>query len=182
MARISLIEERDRPDLAALVGKIRASRRGSLINVYKLLLHCPPLAEIWFSLIDALRTRSVLGARLREIAIIRVGHLNRVEYVVNQHVPQLALPAGLTRDECAALADWRATSLFGPAERAALAYVDAMTTDVQVPDDVFEALRGHFDEPQIVELSVLVGTYNMHTRVMAALAIDPEPASESQRA
>jgi 4-carboxymuconolactone decarboxylase len=177
MARISLIEERDRPDLAALVGKIRASRRGSLINVYKLLLHRPPLAEIWFSLIDALRTRSVLGARLREIAIIRVGHLNRVEYVVNQHVPQLALPAGLTRDECAALADWRATSLFAPVERAALAYVDAMTTDVQVPDDVFNALRNHFDEPQIVELSVLVGTYNMHTRVMAALAIDPEPVS-----
>jgi hypothetical protein len=71
MARISLIDERDRPDLAALVGKIRAGRRGSLINVYKLLLHCPLLAEIWLALIDALRTHSVLGARLREIAIIR---------------------------------------------------------------------------------------------------------------
>ena len=176
MARISLIEERDRPDLAALVGRIRAGRRGSLINVYKLLLHRPPLAEIWFSLIDGLRTHGVLGARPREIAIIRVAHLNRVEYVVDQHVPQLALPAGLTRDECIALADWRATSLFDPSERAALAYVDAMTTDVQVRDDVFIALRKHFDEPQIVELSILVGTYNMHTRVMAALAVDPEPA------
>ena len=47
MARISLIDERDCPDLAALVNKIRAGRRGSLINVYKLLLHRPPLAEIW---------------------------------------------------------------------------------------------------------------------------------------
>jgi alkylhydroperoxidase family enzyme len=124
-----------------------------------------------------LRTHSVLGARLltgsRSSGWL---HLNRVEYVVDQHVPQLALPAGLTREECAALADWRATSLFDPSERTALVYVDAMTTDVQVPDDVFIALRKHFDEPQIVELSILVGTYNMHTRVMAALAVDPEPA------
>jgi hypothetical protein len=35
-----------------------------------------------------------------------------------------------------------------------------------------------FGEPQIVELSILVGAYNMHTRVMAALAIDPQPVSE----
>ena len=79
------------------------------------------------------------------------------------------------REECVALADWRATSLFDPSERAALAHVDAMTADVQVPDDVFNALRQHFDEPQIVELSILVGTYNMHTRVFTALGIDPEP-------
>jgi 4-carboxymuconolactone decarboxylase len=175
MARISLIEERDHPELAGLIGKIRAGRRGALINVYKLLLHTPALAEIWLALINAFRTDSALDARLREIAIIRVGHLNRVDYVVNQHVPQLAVPAGLTLDECAALADWRASALFTPRERAALAYVDAMTRDVQVPDVVFEALRAHFDEKRIVEFTILVGTYNMHTRVVAALGIDPEP-------
>ncbi len=38
MARVSLIEEQDHPELAELIGKIRAGRRGALINVYKLLL------------------------------------------------------------------------------------------------------------------------------------------------
>jgi 4-carboxymuconolactone decarboxylase len=177
MARISLIEEDAHPDLAGLIAKIRAGRRGALINVYKLLLHAPPLAEIWLALINAFRTHSVLDARLREIAIIRIGHLNRVDYVVKQHVPALAAPAGLTPPECAALADWRSTSLFAARERAALAYVDAMTLDIQVPDTVFAALRDQFDERQIVELSILVGTYNMHTRVVAALGIDPEPSA-----
>jgi alkylhydroperoxidase family enzyme len=50
-----------------------------------------------------------------------------------------------------------------------------MTREVVVPDDVFDALRPHFSERQIVELTVLTGIYNMHTRVLSALRIDPEP-------
>jgi alkylhydroperoxidase family enzyme len=90
-------------------------------------------------------------------------------------VPQLSAPEGLSDAECDALADWQAATSFSARERAALAYADAMTRDIAVPDDVFEALRLHFDERQIVELSVLVGLYNMHTRVFTALGIDPEP-------
>jgi alkylhydroperoxidase family enzyme len=43
-----------------------------------------------------------------------------------------------------------------------------------VPDPVFEALRPHFNERQIVELTVLAGTYNMHTRMCQALRIDAQ--------
>jgi alkylhydroperoxidase family enzyme len=175
MARVSYIEEKDHPELADLIGKIRAGRRGTLINVYKLLLHTPALAECWLDLIGTARFKTALDGRLREIAIIRVGYLNHTTYVVRQHVPQLSAPEGLSKEECDALADWRASSFFSPRERAALAYTDAMTRDIAVPDDVFNALRPHFDERQIVELTILIGTYNMHTRVFTALKIDPEP-------
>jgi len=175
MARVSYIEEQDHPELAELIGKVRAGRRGTLINVYKLLLHSPGLAEAWLNLIGAARFKTELDGRLREIAIIRVGYLNRVPYVVKQHVPLLAIPEGLTVVECDALADWRGTKHFDERERAALAYTDAMTSDIRVPDAVFNALKKHFNERQIVELTVLIGTYNMHTRVFQALQIDAEP-------
>ncbi len=175
MARVSLIDEESHPDLAALIAKIKAGRRGSLINVYRLLLHAPALAEPWLDLVNAGRWRTTLPGRLREAVIIRVGHLNGTDYVVRQHVPMQALAEGLTQAECDALADWRATMLFDARERAALAYADAMTRAVQVPDAVFAPLKAHFDERQIVELTVLIGLYNMHTRVVTALAIDPEP-------
>jgi len=175
MARVSLIEEKDHPELADLIGKVRAGRRGALINVYKLLLHSPPLAACWLDLISAARYKTELDGRLREIVIVRVGYLNRTTYVVKQHVPQLTAPEGLTKEECDALADWRDSKFFSERERAALAYANAMTRDVTVPDGVFEALRPHFNERQIVELTVLIGTYNMHTRVFTALQIDPEP-------
>jgi 4-carboxymuconolactone decarboxylase len=175
MARVSYIEQSDHPELADLIGKVRAGRRGALINVYKLLLHTPGIAECWLNLISAARYKTELDGRLREIVIVRVGYLNRTDYVVRQHVPQLTEPEGLTKTECDALADWKGSKFFNARERAALAYADAMTRDIDVPDAVFEGLRPHFNERQIVELTVLIGTYNMHTRVFMALKIDPEP-------
>ena len=68
MARVSYIEEKDHPELADLIGKVRAGRRGTLINVYKLLLHSPPLAACWLDLISAARYKTELDGRLREIA------------------------------------------------------------------------------------------------------------------
>jgi alkylhydroperoxidase family enzyme len=62
------------------------------------------------------------------------------------------------------------------ATRAVLAYADSMTRDIHVPDEIFENLKAFFDERQIVELTILIGTYNMHARVMSALQIDPEAA------
>jgi 4-carboxymuconolactone decarboxylase len=175
MARVSNIEENDHPELAELIGKVRAGRRGTLINVYKLLLHTPPLAACWLDLISTARFKTELDGRLREIVIIRVGYLNRTDYVVKQHVPVLSVPEGVSKQESDALADWQSSSFFDARERAALAYADAMTRDIDVSDSVFDALRPHFSERQIVELTVLIGIYNMHTRVFTALRIDPEP-------
>ena len=174
MARVSLIEPDAHPELAPIIEKIRSGRRGTVINVYKLLLHTPAIAEIWLDLINAVRWKVDLDGRLREIVIVRIGHLNRCSYVVKQHVPQHTAPEGLTQEECDALADWRASPHFDARERATLAFTDASTREVEVPDAVFEALRSHFNERQIVELTVLIGTYNMHTRMCQALKIDPQ--------
>ncbi len=175
MARVPLIEPEQRPDQAELIERIRKGRRGTFINVYKVLLHSPEIAAVWLDLVNTVRWKLDLDGRLREIVIIRIGYLNRCSYVVNQHVPELALPEGLSKEECGALADWRASEFFNARERAALAYVDAVTREIEVPDPVFADLRNHFSDRQIVELTVLIGTYNMHTRVGQALRVDPEP-------
>ena len=174
MARVSLIEPDQHPELERIIAKIRSGRRGTVINVYKLLLHTPAIAEVWLELINAVRWKVDLDGRLREIVIIRVGHLNSCSYVVRQHAPLLALPEGLTQAECDALADWRAGPFFDARERAALAFADASTREVEVPEGVFAELKKHFNERQIVELTVLTGAYNMHTRMCRALQIDPQ--------
>ena len=174
MARVSLIEEDSHPELADLIARIRGARRGRLINIYKLLLHSPALAESWFAHNNAVRWKTELDGRLRELVIIRIGLLTGVEYIVRQHVPALAIPEGLTLDECKALKDWRPSGLFGERDRAVLAYTDAMTREIQIPDAVFAPLKGFFSERGIVELTVLIGTYNMHVRVLQALQIDPQ--------
>jgi 4-carboxymuconolactone decarboxylase len=175
MARVSYVDDKTNPELADLAGRIRGARRGNLINIYRLLLHNPALAESWLAHNNAVRWRTELDGRLRELVIIRVAYLNGATYVVKQHVPELALAEGLTIPECDALADWPASPFFDERERAALAYADAMTREIGVRDDVFDPIRRMFSERQIVELTVLIGTYNMHTRVFRALQVDPEP-------
>jgi alkylhydroperoxidase family enzyme len=174
MSRIPYIDEAMNPDLTDLVARISAGRRGNLINVYRLLLHSPPMATTWFEHINAVRWKTQLSGRLREILTIRIAVLNRVDYVIAQHVPKLALADGVSLAECEALRDWQGSTLFSKQERAALAYADAMTRDVTVSDEVFAKLRPLFDDRAIVEMSVLIGTYNMHNRVMQALQIDLE--------
>jgi alkylhydroperoxidase family enzyme len=174
MPRISLIDENDHPELAELIGKIRSGRRGTLLKLYRALLHSPALAESWFQHNNAVRWRTQIGGRLREMVIIRIALLNRAQYIVTQHVPKLALAEGLTEAECEALSDWKNSTLFSDSDRAALAYADAMTRDVTVPDQVYSEVRQHFDERQTIELTVLIGTYNMHSRVIQALQLEPE--------
>ena len=174
MARVALIEPQEHPELAELMQELSAGRRGRLINVYRMLLNAPPLAESWFNHSNAVRWRTTLSARLREIVIVRIGHLAQCDYVLRQHVPSLALADGLSMDECNALADWHGSQFFDARERAALAYADAVTRDIVVPDEVFAPVRHQFDDRQIVELTVLIGSYNMNARVLRALELDLE--------
>ena len=173
MSRISLIEEKDHPELRELIAKIRGDRGGRLLNIYEALLHSPAVAMAFLEQVTAVRWKTELDGQTREIVTIRIGILNRCDYVFKAHVPAYTAQEGLTREQCDALAGWRNSALFDARQRAALAYTDAMTRDIQVPDAVYAELRSHFNERQIVELTVLIGTYNMHTRVLQALEIDP---------
>ncbi|WP_420225954.1 carboxymuconolactone decarboxylase family protein [Pigmentiphaga litoralis] len=175
MARIPYVDETTHPELAPAIGRIRAERRGKLIPVYGLLLHSPAIAEEWLAFINAVRWKTQLGARLREIVILRVAVLNHAGYVVDVHRQHFTGQDGLDDAACdALLADTVVSDAFSPTELAVIAYVDALTREAQVPDAVFARLRPKFEVRQIVELSVLIGAYNMHTRVLNALQIDPE--------
>ena len=180
MARVhltdpALMTEAGDPDVGELIGKLRQGRRGSVLNIYRMLLNSPKIAASWFGHLNTVRWGTGLDGRLRELVIIRIGHATGAAYVIRQHVPKLALPDGVSEAECDALKDWGRSRFFDTRERAVLAYCDAMTRDIKVSDEIFDAVRPHFDDKNMVELTVLIGTYNMHVRVLQALDIDLEP-------
>jgi alkylhydroperoxidase family enzyme len=57
-----------------------------------------------------------------------------------------------------------------------LRYVDSMTREIHVPDDIFQSVSAHFPTREMVELTVTVAAYNMVSRFLEALHMDPEPA------
>ena len=176
MARISLIDGKAGADAAAVAARVLGARGGRLLNLYRALLHSPALAGAWLDFNNAVRFKTALDDRLRELAIVRIAYLNGAGYVVSIHRSRYAAAAGVSRAEVDALKSWSRSRHFSASERAMLAYADAMTRDVKVSAAVFRALRRHFDERRLVELTVLIAAYNMHTRVLKALDIDPETA------
>ena len=63
--------------------------------------------------------------------------------------------------------------MFTPAERAALALAERMTTDARgVDEDIWADLREHFDEGQIIELAAVIGLFNYFNRFNDALRVD----------
>ncbi len=173
MARIPLIDDND-STLAALIAKLKGARGGRLLNLYRVLLHSPSFAEAWQAFNNAIRFGSALDDQARELAIMRVAQLNGADYQFQIHAAKYAPDAGITPQQIAALDGSEHSSLFQPAHRALLAYADAMTVAIDVSDDVFDKLRRHYNDKQILELTVLIGAYNMHTRVGRALHIDAE--------
>ncbi len=157
------------PELQPLVQRITAER-GSVLHLYQMLLHSPPLAEGWLGFLTQVRQRLQLSGGLRELVIMQVAHLNGAPYEAEQHAP-LALKEGLTREQLDALPRWADSGAFSPVQQAALRLADTMTRDIHVPAQQMHALRQHLSEREVVELVGTVAAYNMVSRFLEALQI-----------
>ncbi len=82
---------------------------------------------------------------------------------------------GLTDAKLAALPDFETSAAYTALERAVLRYAVAMTeTPVNVPDELFAELRGHFNERQLVELTSSIAWQNYRSRYDHAFGVESE--------
>ncbi len=167
--------ELDAPEVRPLVERIVAER-GSVLHLYQMLLHSPPLAEGWLGYLTAVRQRLELDGGLRELVIMRVAHLNGAPYEAQQHAP-IALREGITQAQLDALADWADhAERYSPLQRDALRLTDTMTREIHVPRGQIDGLRAQLGERQVVELVGTIAAYNMVSRFLEALAIHADDA------
>jgi AhpD family alkylhydroperoxidase len=180
MARIPYADL-EQPEIRPIVDAIVA-QRGTVLHLYRMLLQSPPVAEGWLAFLTAIRHRCTLPGDVRELVIMRIAIVNGAPYEADQHAP-IALKEGLTQAQLDALADWSGSDRFTPSQRAVLALADSMTRDVHVPDAVFEGVRPHFTERELVELVATIAAYNMVSRFLEALAIhsDDRPGADPGR-
>jgi len=173
MARIPYPDASRGYEREPLVERIKRERGGKLLNLYKMLLHSPPVAEGWLTFFTAVRQSTELPARYRELAILRIAVLNGAEYEFSAHAP-IALSEGIAQAVIDELRANRVPAALDDADRAVLAYADSMTRDVHVSDTVFAQMREHLTERDIVELTATIAAYNCVSRFLEALHIDQE--------
>ena len=157
------------PDIAPKARQIVAER-GSVLDLYKMLLHSPPVAMGWLRYLTAIRHECELAGHIRELVIMRVAILNGATYEAEQHAP-FARREGVTERQLEMLGNWESSEEFNEQQRAVLAYTDAMTQHIRVSADVFLGVRTHFNDRLIVELTATIAAYNMVSRFLEALEI-----------
>ncbi len=157
-----------------LVQRIVAER-GSVLHLYQMLLHSPPLAEGWLNYLTAVRQKLQLGGALRELIIMRVAELNGAPYEAEQHAP-IALAEGVSPAQLDALARWDESPLFSDAERAVLRLTDAMTREIHFDPAIMAAVRDALGERGAVEAAATIAAYNMVSRFLEALQIHAQDA------
>ncbi|HEU4641139.1 MAG TPA: carboxymuconolactone decarboxylase family protein [Gemmatimonadaceae bacterium] len=109
---------------------------------------------------------SGLEHSLYELIKIRASYMNGCAYCIDMHTKD-ARHAGETEQRLYAVPVWRETPFFTARERAALAWAEALTDIARTgaPDDVYEEVRAHFDEQELVALTLAVVTINGWNRI-----------------
>ena len=174
MARVGLVDKAQADPTMKEVYQRLEDQNLPILNLFKVLAHCPRIGRNWVRLGNAILRREDLSPKLRQLAILRVGHLAQSEYEFTKHVP-VGLREGVTRQQVEAISDWAASTEFNDEERAVLGYTDEVAQNVKVEDDTFARLRTFLDEPAIVKLTATIGYYGMVCRVLVALQIELEP-------
>lgn len=86
----------------------------------------------------------------------------------------LAVQRDVGLDKFEALPDYRTSPLFDDRERAALAYAEEVTRNKQVPDALFEELRKHFSEREIVEITWVNALANYYNLINVPLQLESD--------
>ncbi|ALE54794.1 carboxymuconolactone decarboxylase family protein [Paraburkholderia sp. SIMBA_055] len=119
--------------------------------------------------------KSSIEKSLAELVRLRASQINGCAFCVDMHTTD-ARKGGETDRRLATVVTWRETPFFTDRERAALEWTEALTliSHDHVPDAVWEAVRPHFSDEELVDLTLLVSTINAWNRFAISFRSMPE--------
>ena len=171
MSRIPLVDIEQQPE------SIREfmARRGNL-NVFRLLANAPNVFVGWSQMVD-----ESFDLRTREVAILRVAHLQGARYELSQHIG-IARETGLTEQQIDAIVDTEDVDAagFSHTELVVLDLVTELCNTRRLTDDSFAKARAVFGDEALTELLMLVSCYYGLAFVLNAVDLDVDAAARFQ--
>ncbi|MGF1528688.1 MAG: carboxymuconolactone decarboxylase family protein [Candidatus Competibacterales bacterium] len=173
MARVRDVEIHQVPEAVQPVYRRFATDYGPFLNQVKVFAHRPPALKHIMGLLLELADEQVLPKRYLEIALVVVSKLNECTYCVAHHSPRL-VEQGLPPETVARILEPDCPGL-DAVDKLVRDYAVQVTEKPQyMRDAIFEELRAHFSEEQIVELTLRTALCGFFNRFNDALQIDME--------
>ncbi len=173
MARVRDIEVHEVPEDVRPVYERFATQYGPFLNQARVFAHRPPALKHIMGLLLDFADEAVLDKRYLEIALVVVSKLNECKYCVAHHAPRL-IEQGLANDSVAAILEKEVPG-FDDVDHLVRDYAVEVTNNWNyIRDDIFERLREHFTEEQIVELTLRTALCGFFNRFNDAMQISME--------
>jgi len=119
-----------------------------------------------------------ISPKLRELGQIRAGFARGSQFVFSQHC-KAARDVGFTEEQIEAIPHWQIADCFSPLERALLAYTDCLVLQSgRVPEAIFDAMKKHLSDEEILEFTYITATYDMHATMSRALRLEYDDVDE----
>jgi AhpD family alkylhydroperoxidase len=145
---------------------VEGSMHSHRVNAYE----AAPAAIQALRNVEAYLHQSGLDKNLIELVKMRASQINGCAYCLDMHSKDLRR-LGESEQRIYLLNAWRESPLYTPKERAALAWTDALTlvSQTHAPDAVYNEVREHFDDKELVDLTTLIGMINLWNRLAISL-------------
>ena len=142
-----------------------------MLEPLRMYAHIPRLLNAYGRLEQAESKLNILTPRVRALAELKSATTVRCEYCIDLG-SQIAREWGITDEELLSMADYRNASCFSDVDKLIMDYATAISrTPVEVSDQLFDALRTHFDTAQLVGLTHVITLGNLRARFNIALGI-----------
>ena len=173
MARVSDVELDAVPEDVKPIYEKYASEYGPFLNQVRVFAHRPVAVKHIMGLLLELKDEQILPKRYLEIALVTVSKINECRYCVAHHTPRL-IQQGLAPETAANILEPDCPGL-DTVDRLVRDYSVEVTERFQyIRDNMFEELRRHFSEEQIVELTLRISLCGFFNRFNEALMIGME--------
>jgi alkylhydroperoxidase family enzyme len=171
MTRIEGVPARKANPVVRLI--YRTSRRefGRDVDPVSVYAHAPGLLIGYGMLEKAFASSKRVEGSIKMLAELKTATIVGCEFCIDI-ASQKSRESGLSDDQLLALGHYTESDLFSPLQKLVLDYAVAMTrTPAEVSDELFERLREHFDDGQLVELTTAVALENYRARFNWAFGI-----------
>jgi AhpD family alkylhydroperoxidase len=180
MTRIAAVQRQHAGPLVRLAYRLTERQMGRMVDNIALYAHRPRLLVGYGLFEKAVASAPRVDQRLRSLAVLKSAAMQGCEFCIDLGSTE-ARASGISDEQLLDLHRYRDSDRFDDTERLVLDLAVAMTsTPTQVTDELVAALRGRFDEAQLVELVNLIALENLRSRFNGAFGIGSAGFSEGR--